>query len=91
MTDEPREPNRPTPERRPPSLGGNSAWYLLILAVGTLFLFSWMDVNNHAEITFGDLVKLIDQGARQISWPPLKSARDRRATSGSSAIPIWML
>ena len=38
-------------------------WYLLALGVGTLFLVSLMDTGSQVELSYMDLVKLIEQGA----------------------------
>ncbi|MCE5266858.1 MAG: ATP-dependent zinc metalloprotease FtsH [Planctomycetaceae bacterium] len=62
MSDEPRQPNRPTPDR-PPLMGGNVAWYLFALGIGALVLISLLDSNSQAKLNYMDLVKLIKQGA----------------------------
>lgn len=62
MSNEGPDSNRPSPERKTPSFGGNLAWYVLALAVGTLFLVGLMDTAGQVEITYMDLVKLIEQG-----------------------------
>ena len=62
--EKPNEPNREKkPERKPPILGANAIWYLLILCAGTLFLVNLLDSGGHAELGYMDLVKLIEQGA----------------------------
>ena len=63
MNDEPPKPNRPGPERKVPSLGGNVIWYLLALGASTLFLVSLMDTGSQVELSYMDLVKLIEKGA----------------------------
>ena len=59
------QPERPTPERRPSPTGNsnNLIWYLLALGVGTLFLVAWFGENNPVEISYGQLLKLIEQGS----------------------------
>jgi len=63
QTPEPKQPNRPAPERKSTPLGGNVVWYLLFLGVGTLFLVSFMNTDNQVDIQYMDLWKLIEQGA----------------------------
>ena len=62
MPDNQPESNRPPPDRRTPSLGGNMIWYLLALGVGTLFLVSLMDTGSQVELRYIDLDKLIEKG-----------------------------
>jgi cell division protease FtsH len=64
MPDNQPESNRPSPERKPPSLGGNLVWYLLAVGVGTLFLVSLMDNNSQAKLRIVDLQRLIEQGPK---------------------------
>jgi len=65
MSNDPRKPDSPTPERKMPSMGGNVAWYLLALGVGTLFLIRLMDTGGPAELDYMELVKLIKQDSPQ--------------------------
>jgi cell division protease FtsH len=44
-------------------MGANVIWYLIALCAGTLLLFSFMDITTQVELGYGDLVKLIEQGA----------------------------
>ena len=60
----PRPERQNPPERRTPSLGGNVVWYLLLLGIGMLLLVGLMSNDSQVEIPIGDLVKLIEQGAR---------------------------
>ena len=62
MPDNQPESNRPPPDRRTPSLGGNMIWYLLALGMGTLFLVSLMDTSSQVELRYIDLDKLIEKG-----------------------------
>ncbi len=88
MSDEPRQPNRPTPDRTPPLLGGNIAWYLFALGIAALVMISLMDTGGRVDLGYMDLVKLIEQGRRRGTPRPLsRSARDRPARSRSSATP----
>jgi cell division protease FtsH len=61
MSDEHREPNRP-PERKTPTMGGNIVWYLLALAIGTIFLVNLMEPTSKVELKYGDLITLIKKG-----------------------------
>jgi cell division protease FtsH len=63
MSDENRQPNKPTPERKTPSFGGNIALYLLVLCVGSILLVSLMEPNSQVELGYMDLVKLIEKGS----------------------------
>ena len=54
------QPERPSPERKPQSMGGNLVWYLLALGVGTLVVISVLGPGNQVEIPYGRLVDLID-------------------------------
>jgi cell division protease FtsH len=66
MSEEPRKPtgpSRPAPDRRPPAVGGNVVWYLLVLAIGGLFILMYMDNSNRVELRYMDLINLIKQGA----------------------------
>jgi cell division protease FtsH len=63
MPDNLPESNRPNPERKTPSMGGNLVWYLLALGIGALFLANFMDTGSQVELGYMDLVKLIEQGA----------------------------
>jgi len=54
---------RKSPDRKPPASGNNLVWYLLALGVGTLFLVSLLGTESPVEIAYGDLYKLIEQGA----------------------------
>lgn len=65
MSDERPEPTRPSPERKTPPLGGNLAWYVLALAVGTLFVASLLGETNQIELGYMDLVKLVEQNSPQ--------------------------
>jgi cell division protease FtsH len=58
----PPEPNRPTPEKKGPSFGGNLIWYLLAIGLGIIFLFSLIGESPRAEIPIGELRKLIEKG-----------------------------
>ena len=57
------DPERKTPERKSPPMGGNMVWYLLALGVGTLFLVSLWSNDSKVQIPYGELIKLIEQGA----------------------------
>jgi cell division protease FtsH len=61
MSDEHREPNRPQ-ERKTPTMGGNIIWYLLALAIGTIFLFNLMEPGNKVKLKYSDLKALIEKG-----------------------------
>jgi cell division protease FtsH len=67
MNNEQPESRRPSPDRKMPAWGGNVVWYLLGMVLITLFLFSQMDPGNQVELSYMDLVKLIDQGAPQVN------------------------
>jgi len=62
MSGESPESNRPTPERKAPSMGGNSIWYLLAIGVGALFLVNLLGTDNQVKIQYMDLVHLIEKG-----------------------------
>lgn len=80
MPDNQPESNRPRPERKAPVPGGNLVWYLLILGVGTLFLFNFMDSSTPVELNYMDLVQLIEQGAPQKN--PKASIEVRKTVAG---------
>jgi cell division protease FtsH len=67
QTPESKRPERPPHERRPPPLGANVIWYLILLGVGTLFFVNYMSADNQVEIPYMDLWKLIEQGAPGIN------------------------
>jgi cell division protease FtsH len=56
------EPERPAPDKKPPPMGSNFVWYLLALGLGTLLLVSLWPADSRVDISYGDLVRLIDQG-----------------------------
>ena len=58
----PPEPNRPTPEKKPPLFGGNAIWFALAIGLGVIFLLSMMGESSRVEIPIGELRKLIAQG-----------------------------
>ena len=62
MPDNQPESNRPPQDRKTPSTGGNLAWYLLALGVGVLFLVGFMDTGSQVELSYMDLIKLVEQG-----------------------------
>ncbi len=49
-------------EKRPPGGGGNHLWYLLVAGVATILLVNLLTSKAQVEITYGALVRLIDQG-----------------------------
>jgi cell division protease FtsH len=51
-----------TPERRPPQVGSNLVWYLLILGVVTFVVMSFLN-RGPADIPISSLVELVKQGA----------------------------
>ncbi len=55
------ESNRP-PDRKTPNMGGNVIWYVLLLAVATLFVVSLIEGGAQAKLPYTDLVKLIEKG-----------------------------
>jgi cell division protease FtsH len=59
----PPEPERPAPERRSSPVGSNFIWYLLALGVLVLVLVSLLGESPQVEISYGQLIKLIEQGA----------------------------
>jgi len=61
--DAPNAPRKPAPDRKPSVAGGNLAWYLLALGIGTIFLFSLMDTTTPVELPYMELVSLIEKGA----------------------------
>ncbi len=63
MSDDKPESPRPSQDRKPPMLGGNIAWYLLALGIGTIFLVSLMNPTNETKLQYMDLVKLIEKGS----------------------------
>ena len=64
VTDEPRQPNRPPADKKPP-ISGNAVWYLLPLGIlGALLLLTMVGPDSQVELSYMDLVKLIEQGAR---------------------------
>jgi cell division protease FtsH len=65
QTPESNRPNRPTPERRTPPLGGNFIWYLLALGAGMLLVVNLLGADNQVVIPYVDLWKLVEQGAPQ--------------------------
>jgi cell division protease FtsH len=67
MNNEQPEPRRPSPDRKIPAWGGNIVWYLLAMVIITLFLFIQFDPGNQVELSYMDLVRLIDQGAPQVN------------------------
>lgn len=62
MNDEKTPKKTPPPERKPLSTGMNVAWYLLIFAVGALFLYGLMDSGGRVKLEIVDLQRLIEQG-----------------------------
>jgi cell division protease FtsH len=60
-------PPKPSPDRKLPSWGGNVVWYLLGIVIITLFLFNQMEPGSQVELTYMDLVRLIEQGAPQVN------------------------
>ena len=62
MSDENRQPNKPNPERKTPSIGGNIALYLLVLCVGSILLISLMPESSQIELGYTDLIKLVEKG-----------------------------
>ena len=62
------ESNQREPQRRPPEKtslpgGNNIIWYFLALGLATLFVVGVWPMKSPATITYGDLVRLIEQGA----------------------------
>jgi len=58
-----RDPERPTPEKRPPPVS-SMLWYMLALGIGTVFLVSLLQgTKGRAKLSYGELVRLIEQGA----------------------------
>lgn len=64
MSEEQRPSKQSQPDRKPPSMGMNIAWYLLIFGVLALFMVSLMGEGNRTELRLGDLRNLIDQGPK---------------------------
>ncbi|MCD4726383.1 MAG: ATP-dependent zinc metalloprotease FtsH [Pirellulales bacterium] len=62
MNDEQSPKKTPPPERKPLSTGMNVAWYLLIFAVGALFLYGLADTGGRVKLKIVDLQRLIEQG-----------------------------
>ncbi len=62
MNDEQSPKKTPPPERKPLSTGMNVAWYLLIFAVGALFLYGLTDTGGRVKLKIVDLQRLIEQG-----------------------------
>ena len=54
---------RKTPEKKPPALGGNAVWYVLAVLIGVLLLASLIRTPATVKIPYGELVRLIEQGA----------------------------
>ena len=67
MNPEQPESPRPSPDRKLPSWGGNVVWYLLGIVIITLFLFSQMEPGSQVELSYMDLVRLIEQGPPQVN------------------------
>lgn len=57
------ESGRKSPERKAPPTGNNLIWYVLAVGMGTLFIVSLFQANSQVEITYGELVRLIEQGS----------------------------
>lgn len=61
--DKKREPNPKKPERKGSSMGGNLVGYLLGVGLITLVLVTLFHPVSQAEISYMELVRLIEQGA----------------------------
>ena len=59
------DPEKPAPERKTPTMGGNLIWYLLAMGIGTMFLASLWTTDSKTEIPYGELQKLIKMGPSQ--------------------------
>ncbi len=57
------ESSRP-PERKAPNLGGNVIWYLLALAIATLFVVNLVESGGQAKLSYTNLERLIDKGPK---------------------------
>jgi cell division protease FtsH len=58
------EREQPTPEKKPPPMGGNLIWYGLALLIAVLFIYNlWWGAPPRVRIAIGDLRQLIKQGA----------------------------
>jgi cell division protease FtsH len=83
-TPESKKPERPQPERKPPPLGGNIVWYLILIGVGTLLFVSFMGADNQLEIQYVDLWKLIEQGSPQTN--PQAAIEVREGAKGKEIV-----
>jgi cell division protease FtsH len=61
------ESTRKKLEKRLQPAGNNMVWYLLAVGIGTLFLVSLLTNRNQIEITYMDLVRLIEKGSPDTS------------------------
>jgi cell division protease FtsH len=61
------QPSKTPPERKASPLGGNLIWYLLALGIGTFFFVSLMRPDAPQELDYGNLVRLIEQGAPRVN------------------------
>ena len=66
----PPEPNRPTPEKKAPSFGGNLIWYAVAAGLALIFLFSLTNESSRVEIPIGELRKLIEKGQQENLYDP---------------------
>ena len=64
MNEEQNPKKTPPPERKPLSTGMNIAWYLLIFAVGALFLYGLTSDGGRVKLKIVDLQRLIEQGPK---------------------------
>ena len=62
MSSESPEPKRRHTEPKSPPLGGNMLWYLLLVGMAGLFLFSLFSSEERTKIQYMDLIRLIEQG-----------------------------
>jgi cell division protease FtsH len=58
------EPGR---ERRSTPVGNNLVWYLIAIAMGVLILVSILQNNAQVEVSYSELVRLIEQGSPEIN------------------------
>ncbi len=62
MSDESPAPKRRPSEPKSQPFGGNLLWYLLVVAMAGLFLFSLIGGEDQTKLQYMDLVRLIEQG-----------------------------
>ena len=58
-----RDPEPRPPENTPRQTGNNFIWYALAIGAATLLLVGFWPMTTRVALSYGDLVRLIEQGA----------------------------